>query len=300
MLKLIPPDTHKYHLKNRWHTTCFEKLNNLEWVDAFAFVCHGVKIGIRVSDSEIAEDLKLRLPISSKLIECTECDAIFSIIKGGKVVGSGIRKFHMLYHNHTELNKSHKINDVFERFESWLSITVGFLAPKHTFVHAGSVSYKGHAIIIPGKSFSGKSTLVSELLNHGADYLSDEFAILNTNGMVMPWAKPISMRYDETAKQINVDPSHFGAKILQTPVPLGLVIITKFKENAIWRPRSVSKGKALLGMLDNCLSGQLYPERNFKTLGNAIHGTKSIKSSRGEAKYTAVKILKIMDNLLKK
>ena len=48
MIKSNPKDTRQYQLKNRWHTPCFEKLNNLEWVDAFAFVCHGVKIGIRV------------------------------------------------------------------------------------------------------------------------------------------------------------------------------------------------------------------------------------------------------------
>ena len=36
---------------------------------------------------------------------------------------------------------------------------------------------RGRAIVIPGRTFSGKSTLVAELVRAGATYYSDEYAV---------------------------------------------------------------------------------------------------------------------------
>src|SRR4029453_11068539 len=42
------------------------------------------------------------------------------------------------------------------------------------FVHAGVVEWRGRAIVLPGRSRSGKTTLVTALLRAGARYYSDE------------------------------------------------------------------------------------------------------------------------------
>ena len=58
---------------------------------------------------------------------------------------------------------------------------------ERVFVHAGVVGWKGHAIVIPGRSRSGKTTLVAELVKAGAEYYSDEFAVLDAEGRVHPF-----------------------------------------------------------------------------------------------------------------
>src|SRR5262245_38089017 len=42
------------------------------------------------------------------------------------------------------------------------------------YVHAGVVKWRGAAILLPGRSFAGKSTLVKTLCEAGATYVSDE------------------------------------------------------------------------------------------------------------------------------
>ena len=60
-------------------------------------------------------------------------------------------------------------------------------ARNRIFIHAGVVGWQGRAIVIPGRSFSGKSTLVAALLQAGATYYSDEFAVLDGRGYVHPF-----------------------------------------------------------------------------------------------------------------
>ena len=55
------------------------------------------------------------------------------------------------------------------------------------FVHAGVVAHGGRALVAPGDSFSGKTTLVRALLAAGATYYSDEYAVLDEAGRVHPY-----------------------------------------------------------------------------------------------------------------
>ena len=63
---------------------------------------------------------------------------------------------------------------------------VALMAPEHIFVHAGVVAYDGGAIVLPVFSFAGKTTLVRALVQAGADYLSDEFAVFDRAGASTP------------------------------------------------------------------------------------------------------------------
>lgn len=62
--------------------------------------------------------------------------------------------------------------------ESWAQLTVATLAKGLVFVHAGVVGWRNRAIVIPRRSLSGKSTLVLALVEAGADYYPDEYAML--------------------------------------------------------------------------------------------------------------------------
>ena len=73
-------------------------------------------------------------------------------------------------------------------FDSLVRILVAEWTRSLVFIHAGAVGWRGKAIVFPGNSFFGKTTLVAELVRRGAAYLSDEYAILDENGVVHPFA----------------------------------------------------------------------------------------------------------------
>ena len=59
-------------------------------------------------------------------------------------------------------NQSRELS--FNMLESRIRITIAEFAAEKVFLHAGVVSWKGRAIILPATSFSGKTTLVAELV----------------------------------------------------------------------------------------------------------------------------------------
>lgn len=55
-------------------------------------------------------------------------------------------------------------------FENDVQMHVAETSPHYVFVHAGVVGWRGRAILVPGRSFTGKTTLVTALLRLGATY----------------------------------------------------------------------------------------------------------------------------------
>ena len=61
--------------------------------------------------------------------------------------------------------------------------------------HAGSLVYKGEALMISGKSGAGKTTLTVALVGHGLGYLSDEFALSAPDARTMlPYRRSLHIR----------------------------------------------------------------------------------------------------------
>ncbi len=280
-----------FELKPRWHTPCYENLNKLDWAGGFGVICHGVEIGIRVSDSSLIPKLQKRLPADTKSFSGDEFDAVMSVILGGKQPGSSLRNFHLVYHNHTVMGRSHRQEEALDRFGGFFALAVAMLSPHFVFVHAGAVEWQGQALLIPGQSLAGKSTLVMELVRAGATYLSDEFALLDNKGMVHPYPKPISMRESSQSKQIDVSVESFGGTIATNPVPLGFVFDTTYKKGAHWKPKHISPGQGVLATLTNCPAAQYAPERVLDALNTAAINTCFIRTLRGDAAAIAPLIL---------
>jgi hypothetical protein len=66
--------------------------------------------------------------------------------------------------------------------------------PPCLLVHAGAAVKDGHGILLPARSKSGKSTLLSALALSGFEYYSDEIAILTPEGRLLPFPKSITLR----------------------------------------------------------------------------------------------------------
>lgn len=112
------------------------------------------------------------------------------------------------------------------------------------FVHSGAVARDGRAILLPGRSFAGKSALDAALLADGAEYLSDEFAVVDAGGRVHPSARPLGLRRADGRVE-RVRPGALGARV-SGPVPAGLVAFLRYRREGRFEIVAVTPSEALL------------------------------------------------------
>jgi len=264
-----------------------QKVDRLGWAVGFSLKTYGLRVGIRANDPAGLERVCQHLPHEWEASSATKVDRLYSIIVGGQGPGPNVRRFNLLYGDHVRLARTTDLDEVFETFESDLRLVVAEFAPHRVFVHAGVVGWKGKAILVPGRSFSGKSTLVAELVKAGATYYSDEFAVLDFRGRVHPFRKPLEMREDKSYRQSKISVAELGGKAGSKPLPAGLVLLTQFKGGAKWRPRKLTPGEGVLGLLANTVSARRDPEKALSALQNVVSRAEILKSSRGEARELA-------------
>jgi hypothetical protein len=177
---------------------------------------------------------------------------------------------------------------------SEIRLKVAEFAVNRTFVHAGVVGIGGKAIIIPGKSFDGKTTLTAELVRRGALYYSDEYAVIHPEGRVSPFLKPLSMRgIIDPMQQVDVTLEEIGGSAGKRPIPVGMIVVTKYQAGAKWRPRRLGSSKGAMVLLQNSVSVRRDPHLTISAIAEIVRTAAIVSSKRGEAPEVADKILEL-------
>ena len=236
-----------------------------------------------MSSPEILDRIEEVLPPHAKPARGPRVGRLYSLIVSGTKVGSNIRRFNILYTNQVRGLRTKDTDQVLEVLERDLQLYVAEQARRRVFVHAGVVGWRGRAIVIPGRTMSGKSTLVKALVEAGATYYSDEFAVLDERGRVHPYLKPLSMRENGGGPPKEILPEALGGTCGVKPLPVGLVVVTSYREGARWRPRQLLPGRAVLALLGHTLSARSKPERALTTLHEVVGDALVLKGARGEA-----------------
>ena len=260
-----------------------EKLDRLGWAAGFTFTSYGVRIGVRTNQPEILERLAELLPPGCKPSASATVERVYSLTVGGAGARPNLRRFNLLYGNFDRLARTMNLDEALNKFESDLQLYVAERARRRVFIHGGVVGWRGQAIIIPGRSFSGKTTLVAELVRAGATYYSDEYAVLDARGRVHPFPKPLGMRHDASARQTRSAAESLGGRTGIEPLPVGMVLISEYKAGARWRPRQLSAGHGVLALLDNAVAARHRPESVLTALRQVVARAPVVKSKRGEA-----------------
>jgi hypothetical protein len=154
------------------------------------------------------------------------------------------------------------------------------------FVHAGAVAVNGSALLIPGRSHSGKTTLVAALCRMGAAYLSDEYAVIDERGMILPFPKALSIR-DGAGVARSVDPETLGASVITGPTPGRMVVATRFEPGARWDPQPVSRGEAMLHLLENTIAVRSQSVKAMRRIRLACERADALAGPRGEFEAAA-------------
>jgi hypothetical protein len=262
------------------------RLDRLGWAAGIAFSNYGVRIGVRTNDPALWPHLAGRLPPGAAESASPVVDVLYSVILG---TSSGTtRRYHIVYDGISQLARTLDLAEAVDALESSLHLTVASHAENVLFVHAGAVTWAGRAILIPGRSMSGKSTLVSALLEAGARYYSDEYAVLDRHGRVLPYPRAIHVRGGENGgRRVRVpvlDPPEHRA------VPVGLIAVTRFRAGAVWRPQTLAPAEALLALLSNTVQPRSQPRDALAVLRRVVTA-RAVKSERGDARDVARALL---------
>jgi hypothetical protein len=269
-----------------------DKVDRLGWEVGFSLRSYGVRIGIRSNDPEALASACRHLPSEWENIASPVVDRVYSIMISRNGARSNGRRLNLLYGDDVRLARSSNLNGLYETLESDLRLFVAELATHRVFVHAGVVGWKGQGIVIPGRSYSGKSTLVAELVRAGATYYSDEYAVLDSRGRVHPFSKPLELREEGEFTQTKITVAELGGQSGTKPLPVRLVLMTQFKRGARWRPRKLTAGRGVLEMLFNTVSARRSPERALATLQRVTAQADVLKGVRGNATEVVGALLK--------
>lgn len=272
-----------------------EKLDRLGWAAELSFRSFGLEIGIRTNDAGLLNAIPRYLPQGFKPASTLAIRKVYSIIGAGSPAHSHIRRLHLLYGNAQRLARTSELTKLCEILRSDVNLYIADNAPRLLFVHAGAVGWKGRAILIPGPSFSGKTTLVQEFLRAGASYYSDEFAVLDARGFVHPFASALSIRSENSARQEMHPAEEFGGTIGARSLPIGCVIATAYRCGVRWKPKAISKGLGVFALLANTVAARKYPSRALSALSRAVAGAQIFRSRRGEAKEVVESVLGELD-----
>lgn len=272
-----------------------EKLDRLGWAAGLAIEAFGVRVGVRANHARALQYVWPLLPPGWKPARTPMVDYLYSLILGDGQPGERVRRYHLVYSGAARLARTFDLEEALRLFELDLHFYIAEAAPRHVFVHAGAVGWRGRALLLPGPRGSGKSRLVAALVRAGASYLSDRFAVLDRYGRVHPYPVPLELMCSESGKVERHSAEALGGRTARRPLPVGLIVFTGYRAGRRWRPRKLSAGEAGVELLRHVFSTAWAPKSVLETLGALVEHVRALKSARGEAEEVAQTLLAILE-----
>lgn len=177
--------------------------------------------------------------------------------------------FRMLVDGEERL-KAVSADSVANRLESDLQMFIAEFAQPHLFLHAGVVQWHGRIIVLPGSSYAGKSTLVRALVQAGATYFSDEFAVLDVDGRILPYARLLSHREGPLGPTDRID-LQAHAPVLDEdfePPQVDVVALMTYEADSTWEATELTGGSAVVAMSEHMVPIRLRPAETLQMLVN--------------------------------
>jgi len=253
-----------------------------------ALSAFGVAIGIDTSDDALLSSVRPILPPASTPVSWDEALAKFSVTR----TGAGT---FCISQDERSLLAAVELATAIDALDVHIRMFIATHAPEHVFVHAGAVTHRGRGLLLPGASFAGKTELVASLVRIGATYYSDEYAVLDRDGLVHPYPRPLSIRTRGKRDSLDVDVRELGGEPGMGPAPIGILAATHFDPTSTWRPESRSPAAGAMILLAHSALARRDPMRALRSVHRAVQHAQVLEGPRGEAEPTAKALLTALE-----
>ncbi|MGZ9118386.1 MAG: hypothetical protein ACXW6A_05935 [Gemmatirosa sp.] len=261
---------------------------------------HGAVMTVRPSNAHLFDGLRALLPPGAVIVDPRPADAAYEWTHAQRAGEPDLHRVTVLDPLDPAENPivaTHDARHAAALLASDLEFRVALHARDRLFVHAAAVAWQGRAILVPGRSFSGKSTLAAALLRAGATYLSDEWAVLGDDGRVAAYPRALQLRDGEGIPLPAVSAQRLGARVATERVPVGLVVRTTYRPNAAWQPGRMRSGQMALALLDNAPAARRASAYALRVIACALGGAVGLHGERGDADATAHALLRTLTEL---
>jgi hypothetical protein len=144
---------------------------------------------------------------------------------------------------------------------------VGFNAgPDRLFIRAGAVGWRGHAIMLAGPAQNEISILIAALLRAGATYYSDRYAVLDNEGRVHPYPRPLWLSGGAHTNPVRYLPEDLGAEIGIETLPPRTVVVASYRPGAQTRFFPLTRAAAATELMADAL----VPRSDAEAMPSAI------------------------------
>lgn len=217
-----------------------------------AFVSHGARVGVRVSDASVLALIGERLPPGARPATSPVVDDLYSLVVGVDEPGSIVRRYNMLYVGSARLARSFDLGEVLTALQTDMEYTVAMGARRRLFVEAGVVAWRGRALILLGSSGSLPTSLIAALVRAGATYCASRYAVLDARGRVYPFPTTVSSTAgDDVTRALG---HSFSDAIGRQPLPVGAIVVAEQRPGVRFSARPLSRGQGVLALLERAVA----------------------------------------------
>ena len=187
--------------------------------------------------------------------------------------------------------------------ESGLNWLVWTSTARYLLVHAAVLERQGRALVLPGPSGVGKSTLCAALVARGWRLLSDEVAMIRPrDGLLQPYPRPISLKNESIDMIARMVPdAHFSRRfdgtikgtvafmrappqaIARADVPARplVVVFPKYAAHAPVEIAPLEKAQSFMRLVDHSSNYLTLLETGFDTLASVVEACAHFTLSYG-------------------
>lgn len=160
-------------------------------------------------------------------------------------------------------------------------------------VHAGAVCIDGKALLFPGSTHAGKSSLVAELLRHGASCFSDEYALIDDKGRTHSYPRPLLLRNGRPLQSL-VLPEDLNASFASSPAPVGWILALDYVPGGAWAIHELSQGETVMLLLRNSPHEMAHSPEMVDFFVRAAANAVCFEGQRGDAVEAVTHILDLI------
>ena len=161
-------------------------------------------------------------------------------------------------------------------------------------IHAGVVAHDDKAILLPGSSGGGKTTLIAGLLKNGFRYLTDEIGIIDPHTLrVYPFPKPLNMKTGSLSLFDNFEPemelidknemniekkihhvrvNSAYVQVIDKPVAVGDIVFVRYNPDEKSTLTPVSRANAILKLAKYSFNHYRFKEKGIEILESLVRG----------------------------